>query len=160
MKLQETQTSCDRDWVPYSDTKCYKVFDKLGTEPEAKTFCDSLNSSLITIQNEKEQMFSAQLLSKHRSLAENVWIGLKYVNGKFTWSDYIPVSYQNWDSNAIKDGSNQCVDMITNDVNIGKWMDDNCNKKYLIACQKKQNSKTVLGEEVKNLTEVIEKTAR
>ena len=97
------------------------------------------------------------MLTKYRGISGYVWIGLEYVGKKFTWIDGNDMSYQNWDENAVKDGINKCVDMLTFDSDLGKWMDDNCNKKYLIACQKKQDTKTVLIEEVKNLTNVIEK---
>ena len=43
------------------------------------------------------------------------------------------------------------------DSELGKWTNDNCQKKYQIICQKKQMNKTVIGEDVRNLTKVVEK---
>ena len=124
---------------------------------EAKTQCKALDSTLITIASGTEQKFLSSYLVKHRNVSGNVWIGLEYNNGKFSWMDGTIFHYQNWDENSVKDGNNKCVDMFINDSDLGQWMDDNCNKKYLIACQKKQATKTILSEEVKNLTNVIEK---
>ena len=128
-----------------------------GTQSEAKNNCSAIDSTLITIGSEKEEKFLSTLLAKYRGIAGNVWIGLEYVGNNFTWIDGNDMSYQNWDENAVKDGINKCVDMVTYESDFGKWIDDNCNKKYLIACQKKQDTKTVLSQQVKNLTNVIEK---
>ena len=133
------------------------MLNNKGTQNEAKTQCKGMDSTLITIKSEKEQKFLSQFLAKYRGVSGYVWIGLEYVGNKFTWIDGNDMSYQNWDENAVKDGINKCVDMLTVESDLGKWMDDSCNKKYLIACQKKQDTKTVLSEEVKNLTNVIEK---
>ena len=59
--------------------------------------------------------------------------------------------YENWDENAIKDGNDKCVQLSLSQNNLGEWT-DNCNKKYLIACQKKQSSKNVLQQQINNLT--------
>ena len=139
-KLEENKTSCDSDWITYSDTKCFKVLDKKGTQFEAKNNCSAIDSTLINIESEKEQMFLSSHLAKYRGIAGNVWIGLEYVGNNFTWIDGNDMSYQNWDENAVKDGINECVDMLTTESNLGKWMDDRCTRKYLMACQKKQAS--------------------
>ena len=128
-----------------------------GTQSEAKNNCSAIDSTLITIGSEKEEKFLSTLLAKYRGIAGNVWIGLEYVGNNFTWIDRNDMTYQNWDENAVKDGINKCVDMVTYESDFGEWIDDNCNKKYLIACQKKQDTKTVLSQQVKNLTNVIEK---
>ena len=157
-KLEENnKTSCGSDWITYTDTKCFKVLDRKGTQSEAKNNCSAIDSTLITIGAENEQIFLSQHMTKYRGIAGNVWIGLEYVGNKFLWIDGNDMSYQNWDENAVKDGINKCVDMLIYESELGKWMDDRCTRKYLIACQKKQDSKTVLSEQVKNLTNVIEK---
>ena len=63
--------------------------------------------------------------------------------------------FENWDENAVKDGINKCVQMSLETPDLGKWTDDNCNKKYLIACQKNQLSKAVLQQQINNLTETM-----
>ena len=65
--------------------------------------------------------------------------------------------YQNWGENAIKDGNSKCVQMSLAKSDLGKWTDDLCQKKYLMVCQKKQTTKTVLSEEIRNITKFIGK---
>ena len=132
--------------------------DTKGTEVEAKGNCSHLDSSstLITIASQKEQKFIEGFVRKFNGVSDNMWIGLEWVNNGFKWMDGNDVKYENWDENAIKDGNSKCVQMSTIGSNIGQWMDDLCQKKYLIACQKKQASKTVFEEQVKNLTNIIE----
>src|SRR5262249_45156012 len=72
------------------------------------------------------------------------------------WSDSRVMNYTNWDENAVKDGIDGCVQMWTSGVNRGKWMDDNCNKKHLAICQKKQHHNWSLEKQLRNLTKVIE----
>ena len=133
------------------------MLDRKGTQSEAKNNCSEIDSTLITIRSDKEEKFLLSYFGKYGNISGNIWIGLEYVGNKFTWIDGNDMSYQNWDENAIKDGTNKCVDMVTNEYGRGKWMDDSCSRKYMIACQKNQDSKTVLSKEVKNLTNVIEK---
>ena len=145
----------ESEWIKYSDTKFFKVLDRKGTQFEAKNNCSAIDSTLITIGSEKEQIFLSQLLAKYRGISGNVWIGLEYVGNKFEWIDGSFMTYQNWDENAVKDGINKCVDMLTYESDFGQWLDDRCTKKHLMACQKIQVPKTVI-DEVKTLSNFIE----
>ena len=149
--------NCGDDWVSYSDIKCLKVLESKGTEVEAKGKCSQLDNSstLITIGSQSEQQFVTKLLSNYSSDSVWVWIGLEYVNNGFKWMDGSDKGYENWDENAIKDGNDKCVQLSLSPLNLGKWTDDNCNKKYLIACQKKQPSKNVLEQQINNLTSQV-----
>jgi hypothetical protein len=115
--------------------------DKKSSEVLVNGNCSQLDSSstLITIHNKGEQEFLSNLLSKYNNISDNVWIGLEFSNKSFKWIDNEVLGFQNWDKNAVKDGSLPCVTL--NAQNSGKWEDDSCRKKYSIVCQKKQSSK-------------------
>ena len=151
-------SSCESDWISYSDKKCFKILNSKGTEVEAKANCSLLdNSTLITIDSKSEQDYLNEHLKSYRSIADNVWIGLEYVSSSFHWMDGTQYRYENWGENAIKDGSNRCVQMSLTESELGLWTDDNCNKKFLFVCQKKQSSKSVIEDQIKNLTNFVEK---
>jgi len=129
-----------------------------GSAAEAKASCKKLDSSatLITITTQAEQTFVEGILKNYTDSFEYAWIGLEYHDDKtFGWSDGNELSYTNWHKNAIKDGSSKCVQMSLVKSHLGKWTDDNCNKKFLVACQKETSSKTVLEDKFNNLTKVI-----
>ena len=128
-----------------------------GTEVEAKGKCSQLDNSstLITIGSQSEQQFVTKLLSNYSSDSVWVWIGLEYVNNGFKWMDGSDKGYENWDENAIKDGTEKCVQLSLSPTNLSKWSDDNCNKKYLIACQTKQLSENILQQQINNLTSQV-----
>ena len=56
----------------------------------------------------------------------------------------------------IKNGINKCVQMSMSNSDLGKWSDDECTRKYLMACQKKQASKNNMQKDLSNLTRIIE----
>ena len=132
---------------------------KKGSEVEAKGNCSQLESSstLITIQSKEEQNFLSNRLKDYKNISDFVWIGLEFVDKAFQWMDGKELKFENWDENAIKDGNNKCVQMSLGQSELGKWTDDLCQKKYQIICQKKQTTESVISEDVKNLTKVIDK---
>ena len=150
--------NCGEDWISYSDTKCFKVLDIKGSETEGKAKCSKLDmsSTLITIGSLNEQKFIEKLVQKYNTLSDRVWIGLEWNDNSFKWMDGSDVSYEDWDENAVKNGNNKCVQMSLSNSELGKWIDDDCTRKYLIACQKKQSSKTVMTQQINNLTKVVE----
>ena len=150
---------CSQDWISYSDTKCYKVLGKKGTELESKGNCSQLDNSstLITIQSKEEQNFLSNRLKDYKNISDFVWIGLEFNDKAFKWMDGNAVEFENWGENAMKDGKSKCVQMSLADSELGKWTDDNCQKKYQIICQKKQSTNTVISDEVNNLTKVVDK---
>ena len=119
---------------------------------EAKTKCSELDSSstLITITSEEEQNYLVAMLNKHHGIGRNVWLGLEYVNNSFKWLDGNELKYENWSENAVKDGNSKCVQISLSDNEHGKWTDDLCERKYLIACQKPTHNDK-LNQDIQNL---------
>ena len=155
----ESSSTCESDWISYSDRKCFKVLDKKGSESEAKGNCIKMDSSstLITIESKEEQDFITHHIMKYNNISTNVWIGLEYIDNTIKWMDGKPLFHQNWGENSVKDGNSKCVQISLAKADLGKWTDDLCRRKYLIVCQKKQTTRTVLSEDLKNITKFIEK---
>ena len=138
---------CGKDWISYSNTKCFRVLDRKGSVDEAKGNCSELDerSTLITIESLNEQKFIENLVQKHNTLLDRVWIGLEWNDNTFKWMDGSDVKYENRGeySNYFRNKDmrvNRCFQMSTIGKNLGKWSDDYCGENYLMACQKKQAS--------------------
>jgi hypothetical protein len=129
------------DWEPYKDEKCFKVFDKLGTEDEAEKICNQQenNSTLVTIHSKDEQDFLSNLLFKIHKVVDTVWIGAKYSSSKFKWTDDSELSFTNWGDGSPSNTSDKaCVQMIPENSSVGKWVNEPCNKNNKVVCQKMQ----------------------
>ena len=138
---------CGKDWISYSNTKCFRVLDRKGSVDEAKGNCSELDerSTLITIESLNEQKFIENLVQKHNTLSDRVWIGLEWNDNTFKWMDGSDVKYENRGeySNYFRNKDmrvNRCFQMSTIGKNLGKWSDDYCGENYLMACQKRQAS--------------------
>ena len=148
---------CGDNWISYSDDKCLQVLDRIGTEIEAKANCSELDSTstLIRIANQDEQDFLNRYLKDFNNISDNVWIGLEWINNGFKWIDDTKLNYQNWGKNANNNGINKCVLMSLSQSERGKWTDDPCDRKYLIACQKQQVNNKYLNDQVKHLKKIV-----
>ena len=144
--------------MSYSDTKCFTVLDTKGSVDEGKVQCSKLDmsSTLITIGSLNEQKFIEKLVQKYNTLSDRVWIGLEWSDNSFKWMDGSDNKYENWDENAVKNGNNKCVQISSSNFELGKWYDDDCTRKYLMVCQKRQSSKTVMLQQIYNLTKIVE----
>ena len=150
-----SESGCESDWIPYSDKKCLRILKTKGTEAEAKANCSLLDSTstLVNIGSKSEQEYLNEQLKSYRSIADSVWIGLKHLR---SWSSRVQEPYQNWDEFNMKDGKS-CLQMSLTDNNLGDWTFDNCDKEYLIVCQKKPTSINALKEDIKSMKIMIDK---
>lgn len=130
------------DWDAYRDEKCLKIIDgTLRTYDDAIKTCQQQNggSSLISIRSLEEQEFISNHLFKTHKVVDTVWIEAKYIINKFKWSDNSDLTFTNWvegsPSNTIE---KSCVQMVPEGSSMGKWVDEPCNKKNLVVCQKLQ----------------------
>lgn len=86
---------------------------------------------------EEEQRFIESFLQT-QNVVDNVWIGLKFVNNEYQWSDGTELHYTNWDEGSPKYDPEYCVQMETEPTNFGNWSDVLCLKKNLVICEKNQ----------------------
>ena len=144
----------------YKDIKCVKVLLKKASEKEALKNCTELDSqsSLITIQSQDEQEFLNKLLGAHADFSKSAWIGMKYERSAYRWVDGTATNYTNWSSDAVKDGTDACVEMSLVSIDLGKWTDESCEKPSLVVCQRKQELNLSLIKNLfQNLSDTIEK---
>lgn len=130
---------CEGGWTAYKDEKCLKIFQdsELLSYEDAETFCkEKYDSNLISVDLEEKQTFLETFL-KSNNVADNIWIGLKYVGNAYKWSDGSQLIYTNWDSGSPKNNSSYCVQVETEN-NYGIWSDVLCTKKNLVVCEKVQ----------------------
>ena len=134
------------DWTAFKDEKCVKVFAHLNlrTYKSAKSICTSQKADhpkLVMIHSKEEQDFIENLLFDEKKVIENVWIGAKFDNEtkQFYWDDenQTNFTYENWEQ--LKDGSkHNCVEIIPNGKDKGKWTNTPCEKRNVVVCQKNQ----------------------
>ena len=52
--------------------------------------------------------------------------------------DGTDIDFANWVEDAVRDGTDQCVQMSLLDKTLGKWADESCKRTALVICEKKQ----------------------
>ena len=110
----------------------------------AKQICLSQevgDPSLIQINSFEEQRFIEKLLFDDNKIVEFVWLGarLDTKTHKFHWEGKTePITnYEHWVK--LKNNTDyECVEMIPDGNEKGKWINTSCKKKNLIVCQKMQ----------------------
>lgn len=84
----------------------YRIYDKNMTWTEAQAFCEELGGNLASITSQGEQDYIASLIGEKGKMHQ-YWIGARYLDGNYVWSDGTEWSYTNWDNlepNGIRDG--------------------------------------------------------
>ncbi|XDV16129.1 hypothetical protein PO909_015968 [Leuciscus waleckii] len=127
---------------------------------ETREWCQKHYTDIVVIHNENVTHF----LEKHleiRSSSPYYWIGLREINGSWTWvANGQIMNYENWadrePNNAESD--EKCVEMSSNNNNLGKWNDDDCSRKKYPVCHKAQclnnscSNNGLCKEQVNNFT--------
>jgi hypothetical protein len=125
--------------MQYSDEKCFKVLDrsKLFTFEEARQFCANQSATLAVIHSKAEQEFLSEYLFKFGDVVNEIWIGLRKINGLYKWIDDSELDFSEW---AIGSPSNRidfdCVQISSEVYQIGEWVDKPCSRKNIAICQK------------------------
>ncbi len=100
-KAQNSFEPCgDNGWVPYLDTKCFKIFpNELKYRDEAENYCkeerfQSYIPSLVIIKSRSEQEFVANLVFNISGSFDSVWIDAKRNSDNKTF--FMEWWIQNW----------------------------------------------------------------
>ncbi|CAC5385750.1 MRC [Mytilus coruscus] len=82
-RISKIWTEFPFDWKTF-DVRCFKEFSEQRTWFQARDYCRSIGSDLVSAQNEKENNF---LITNFIQTSQ--WIGLSIFqnNGKYVWSD-------------------------------------------------------------------------
>nr|XP_015210001.1 PREDICTED: macrophage mannose receptor 1 [Lepisosteus oculatus] len=143
---------CLPDWL-YFEGKCYKM---IGSNPaerktwqDARNYCISVGGNLVSITNEKQQVF---LTTKLQEMTADVWIGLNDINAemRFLWTDGKGVYYTNWAKGnpvSVPDGRYlhsdeefDCVVLVSSSPTMsGQWKVEDCLLSRPFICQRKSD---------------------
>ncbi|KAI8521387.1 hypothetical protein Bbelb_011410 [Branchiostoma belcheri] len=130
--------NCMSGWSEFGN-KCFKIFDEQKTWTAARDTCRQVGTGtdLAAVENDLEQAF---LITQLYGISGNLWIGLSERSepGQFLWTSGHSVSYTNWAASEpgfwlYSDDS--CVEMRTNDNDVGLWDDVSCDAQRGFICQ-------------------------
>ena len=98
---------------------------------DAQTACQSAGyDGLATFANAAEETFVVNLLIASGGASQDPWIGFTDQGspGAFSWTDGIPVTYQNWDTGQPDSGGtgNDCAVLTAQQGASGGWDDITC----------------------------------
>jgi hypothetical protein len=127
--------------MQFKDEKCIQIIDKTVTQTfeKAHAVCASKGHevTLLAIRSQEEQDFIQQYLLKKIKVVDNVWLGAKIDHeGLYKWEDNSDLSYSNWANGRPQNVSDHCVEFVSEEPMLGKWIDVSCKKKNLVLCQR------------------------
>ncbi|XP_077976619.1 uncharacterized protein LOC120336141 [Styela clava] len=99
--------------------------------PGAKVFCESRNSWLVEIKNEK---MGIELQKMIKPLPMNTWIGANWTGTNWTWNDGSDMEYSNWVTVAAE---TECP--LFQNAN-AKWIGTKCSRGRYHVCQSDANN--------------------
>lgn len=121
---------CDAGWTyDKNNNNCLYVSAATNTRANAESYCSSVSSELISLNNETETAFMDTLKG-----ALDVWIGLVDDGVDWNWADGTTLNendYNNW--TLYSPGTNGSCAM--SDVN-GEWVDTACNGTFNYVCER------------------------
>ncbi|XP_062411880.1 P-selectin [Sardina pilchardus] len=118
------------------------------TWESARSYCREHFTDIVAIQNKAEIAYLNKELPRNRGY---YWIGIRKVEGKWTWvgtKKVLTPEAENWatgEPNDLGDGQD-CVEIyIKRELDMAKWNDENCMKKkgaicYTASCSKESCS--------------------
>nr|XP_047936159.1 E-selectin isoform X2 [Anser cygnoides] len=115
----------------------YNYSDTNMTYDKAEQWCKTFHTNLVTIQNKSENDYLNEILPSNPGY---YWIGIRKINGKWTWvgtNEPLGDDDGNWAAGEPNDtGNNEnCVEIyIKRGKDDGKWNDQNCDKKKVALC--------------------------
>ncbi|XP_052066376.1 macrophage mannose receptor 1-like, partial [Mytilus californianus] len=122
-RVKSVGTRCPIDWYRNGDA-CYLILHEKRTWFQARDFCRSHGSDLVSLHSKTE----VDTLPNNQLKDEPYWIGLNEIDhkGTFKWSDGTPLDYANWNTYEPNHWNNfeHCVEM--EHFSHRKWNDGNC----------------------------------
>lgn len=104
---------------------------------DARRFCQRHYTDMVAIQNQDE---IAHLNSNVPFYASYYWIGIRKINGTWTWvgtHKILTKEAENWATGEPnnKRSNEDCVEIyIQRAVDAGKWNDERCRKRKRVLC--------------------------
>ncbi|XP_040564873.1 macrophage mannose receptor 1 [Lepeophtheirus salmonis] len=131
----------DLKWIedPHNGL-CYTVMHSLLKGENAETSCRYLSigsntGTLVSIINPLQQRFFESHLPND-GYSGTYWVGLRNVEGTFTWLDGSPYGFMNWEDQPSYERNHECVNMVMRGGS-GKWRTEDCEERLPYICQVK-----------------------
>ncbi|XP_067236915.1 galactose-specific lectin nattectin-like [Chanodichthys erythropterus] len=122
---------CASGWYAYG-CRCFKFFSDLQTWSSAEFWCLIFSGNLASVHNHAEYMFIQRMIRQTTHATTRAWIGGRYAEGHWLWSDGTRMTYQIWSPGEPNDHSYEhCLEM--NSYN-GNWNDLGCSYKRPYVC--------------------------
>ena len=132
-------TGCDLNggWMMFNSF-CYKYIAILKDWQGAKNYCETVNSTLLTIHSQAENDFALSLIPEN---GQDIWVGASdiTVEGTWVWEDGKAWgSYTGWatDSSEPNGGSSENCVMMYKSEKPGLWNDASCSGMLHYVCKK------------------------
>ncbi|CAB4054079.1 MRC [Lepeophtheirus salmonis] len=124
---------------PY-DTVPPNLMHSLLKGENAETSCRYLSigsntGTLVSIINPLQQRFFESHLPND-GYSGTYWVGLRNVEGTFTWLDGSPYGFMNWEDQPSYERNHECVNMVMRGGS-GKWRTEDCEERLPYICQVK-----------------------
>lgn len=105
---------------------------------QAKEYCRSKYTDLVSVRNKSENKLISSLLLKKS------WIGLRRKAWDY-WSDQSPVTFTNWNRSQPDNNGGTMESCAVVNTTTGMWWDVDCKAKHYFICQKARiRNKTTL----------------
>ncbi|KAM8735305.1 uncharacterized protein AB9X84_023788 [Acanthopagrus schlegelii] len=131
--------SCQAGWL-HDESSCYAINDAIGTKQKtwagAQAVCKEIISELPVINNAKEKQY-IHAISWYRPGINGYWIGLRVVDGKWTWVNGSNLTDISWIQPATPT-EGHCAISVQNQG----LKSVNCSKMNAWICEKKALSLT------------------
>merc|ERR1711892_644830 len=95
------------------------------------------SSVLATITSSSDQSAAQSVAQQYANGNECFWIGMRRVNGQFTWDDGTTSDYQNWSPTENKNNACVCLSIAEN----YKWVTRDCEQTYPYICNRLESGK-------------------
>jgi len=138
-----------RKWVGFHPAHQYRWFARYYTWNHARQTCNNWGGDLASIGSYAEQRYVRRVCG---SRARSVWIGFNRggLKARWVWSDTEANTFMFWRSGRIisqrRNTSNhgQCAAAQMNSYDMGRWVDQRCNKKKTFVCKRPLHFKHVV----------------
>ncbi|VDI38134.1 Hypothetical predicted protein [Mytilus galloprovincialis] len=140
-QISEIRAECPNDWKTF-DNCCYKEFPERRTWFQARDYCRSIGTDLVSVHNERESNFLSKNVTRTYKI---MWMGLSNFqnNGRYVWSDRTILNYTHWgpsEPNNLNDNEN-CAE-----TNYRTWNDNNCFLSFSFICKMQINPRCGPGD--------------
>ncbi|EDV18953.1 uncharacterized protein TRIADDRAFT_34396, partial [Trichoplax adhaerens] len=130
-------SSCPTYWKAFNSSICLQYILDYLKFGEARSYCNSLNASLVVIDSQDKQDFIGNLIGGPS--VRTYWIGLVDIRGdnsvtSFQWystdKTLAETGYSNWEDNYPTSYKEQCVYLLA-----GKWNNVACGIPLSFVCE-------------------------